>query len=480
MAISLFAQKVAATIERHGLLRGGELVLAAVSGGPDSMALLHALVELRERFGVGLHVITLDHGLRGEESRQDALFVQKHANSLGLGISVATADVPAVRQQRGGSIEMAARRARYGFYEALATQLHAHKVALGHTADDQAETILLRLLRGGELDALRGMPIARPVAPLSNATIIRPLLEVTRAEVLGYLAERNVPWRSDPSNADPTFLRNWVRHELLPLLEDRGEGIRSALVGAAGHTRTLCELIGRQAEALVAAEPGAARLDPARLAAAPRLVRREAIRRACAAAGGQGGLTRRALDAAEELLEAASGHRVALAGGLAAERVYDAILIHPLPGAPPRVALSLGVPGRVEVPQLGLWLEATPLSEPPPLRHHASRVTRHASGTSAPSRWEETVDLDAIGECLEVRTRRPGDRFVPLGQEGATKLKDFLIGQHIPRAERDRTLLVVGKCGIAWVVGLRLDARARLTPATRRCARLAAGPLHPC
>jgi len=462
MPDTAFSEKVAATIERHGLLGEGDLVVVAVSGGPDSMALLQAIFELRARFGVELWVASLNHKLRGEASADDADFVADHAKELGLSNTFGVTDVRAERRLHGGSLEMAARRARYEFLEAVATEWSASKVALGHTADDQVETILLRLLRGGELAALRGMPIARPLSPTSNATLIRPLLDVTRAEVLGYLAARGIPWRSDTTNADCAFLRNWVRHELLPLLEARDPSVRAALLGAVTHARSLSDLVAAQAGGLVTAGEGGACLDPARLADEPRLVRREAIRRAYAAAGGTGDLTRRALDAAEWLVAPPAGRSASLAGGLVAERTYEAMVFRARRPPAPRVSLTLDVPGRVEIPEVGLWLEAT----------CAERQRPDESNS-----WEELVDMDVVGGHFEVRTRLPGDRFVPLGLGKATKLKNFLINQRVPRAARDRLLLVTCPIGIVWAVGLRLDDRAKVTPATRRLARLRAGPL---
>ena len=477
MADTAFPEKVAATIECHELLRTGDVVAIAVSGGPDSMALLHALFELREHFGVLLRVASLNHMLRGHASADDALFAVEHARSLGLPSKLGDADARAERVRRGGSLEMAARRARYDFLEGVAAEWSASKVALGHTADDQVETILLRLLRGGELAALRGMPIARPLSPTSNATLIRPLLDVTRAEVLDFLASRRIPWRADATNADRSFLRNWVRHELLTALEARGgAALRATLLRAAEHARTLLDLAGAQASQLLTVGTGGARLDSACLAAAPRLVRREAIRRGYAAAGGRGDLTRRALDATERLIESRAGRSAWLAGGFVAERCYGALLLRPRAAPAPKVSLPLAIPGRIEVPQLGFWLDATPVDCQLPSAD-CRLPTADCLRAAKENPWEEVVDLDVVGDSLEVRTRRPGDRFVPLGLGAATKLKDFLIGQRVPRAERDRLLLVVGREGIAWAVGLRLDERAKVTPATRRAARLRAGPL---
>ena len=458
-----FVSAVEATIRRQGLLCAGDRVVVAVSGGPDSMALLTALVELRERLGLWLTAAHLDHGLR-DAAGGDARFVATQAAALGMAATIARADVAAER--RGGeSVEAAARRVRYAFLARVADEAEAGKVAVGHTADDQVETILEGLLRGGELGALCGMPVARPLAPSSRATVIRPLLDVRRQEVLAFLAERGVAFRTDESNADPAFERNAVRHELLPVLRERlGQGFDKVLLELAERARELSAVVAREAAALVGAEDGAARLDAARLAAAPRVIRREAIRRACTAVEGPGEVRRRAIDGAERLLTGRSGREADLGRGLVARRSYGELVVTRRAAEPPQASASLDVPGRVELPEVGLWVSAEALSAAPGEVRNCDR-------------WQEVVDLDRVGERLIVRTRRPGDRFEPLGVAGSKKLKDLLIDARVPRAERERTLVVEGRGGIVWVVGLRLAERAKVTPDTRRFARLRAGPL---
>ncbi|MBM4032965.1 MAG: tRNA lysidine(34) synthetase TilS [Planctomycetes bacterium] len=464
MTTPAFPERVLATIERHRLFSRGDRVVVAVSGGPDSMALLDALVELREHLGLSLWVAHLNHMLRGKAAAEDADFVCGHAQAFGLPYTYGTADVALERRDRGGSLEAAARRERYEFLELVAATADAQKAALGHTADDQVETVLLRLMRGGELDALRGMPVSRPLSPTSAARVVRPLLHVTRAEAIEHLTARGIGWRTDATNTDRTFLRNWLRHELLPALEARCPGARHAILSAVEAAGKLGGIVAAQAAQLVAAGQGSARLDAPRLGEFPGLVRRAALRLAYARAGGRAAISSRALDAVERLLEGGSGRELALAGGLRAERSYEWLLLRPprRPPLDPAFSVPLTIPGRVEVAAAGLWLEAS----------------LGADATEKPSadRWEELADLDAVGEELEVRSRRPGDCFVPLGGP-PTSLKRFLINQRVPRAERERLLLVTSRGQIAWVVGLRLDDRAKLTTNTRRVARLRAGPL---
>lgn len=460
---STFVNAVRRTVREHGLLRQGEHVLVAVSGGPDSMALLTALVALAEPLRLGLAVAHLDHGLRGDAAREDAAFVASHAASLGLPAHTWAVDVAAERR-RGESIEAAARRLRYGFLERTADAIGATAVAVGHTADDQVETILEGLLRGGELGALAGMPVSRPLRLGSPVRVVRPLLEVARTAALGFLAEQGVPCRLDASNADTAFERNVVRHELLPALEARaGAGLRTTLLELAGPARELAAAVDGEATRTVAAAEGAAVLDVEHLRHAPSLVRRAALRRACVALAGPGEVRRRALDAAESLLEGASGREADLGRGIVARRSYDELRLSVRTEGAPEAHEPLSVPGRVELARLGLWVEAERLAERP--------------DSLRKDRWEEVVDLDQAGEHLILRTRRPGDRFVPLGAPGSKKLKEFLIDERVPRAERGSTLVVEGEAGIVWVVGHRLDDRAKVTPHTRRFARLRAGTL---
>jgi tRNA(Ile)-lysidine synthase len=467
MAESLtpLASKALATSRQHGLLGPGDRVVAAVSGGPDSMALLDVLVELRAELDLWLCVAHLNHGLRASAAA-DADFVAGHAAELGLPVRLGVRDVAAERRRFGGSLEMAARRARYAFLTEVAAEAGATTIATGHTADDQVETVLQRLLRGGELGALAGMPVARPLAPGAAVRVVRPLLDATRADVLAHLARRGLAYCVDETNADPAFQRNAVRHELLPLLEARcGSGLRARLLALAQEARELTGLVDALADGLVNKDEDGVRLAVARVERAPRLVRRAAVRRAFARAGGRGPLPRGALDAVEGLLVGGSGREVRLPDGLTACRVYGDVVLRP--AAAERTGATAGrqllaVPGRVEARDAGLWVEAEVLAGRP-------------ACLTAGGGWEEVVDLDEAGEPLVVRGRAAGDWFVPFGLGARKKLKDFLMDARVPRAERGRALVVEGPRGIVWIVGHRLDDRARVRPGSRRLARLRAG-----
>jgi tRNA(Ile)-lysidine synthase len=223
------------TLRRHAMLAGGETVLVAVSGGADSVALLHFLVELAPAWRLQLHVLHVDHQLR-PDSPADADFVRVFGARLGVPVDVVT-----VMVDPRGSVEAGAREARYAALEAAAARLGAHRIAVGHTADDQAETVLMRLLEGAGVRGLAGIPPVR-------GRIIRPLIDMHRAALETALGAAGVSWVEDPTNRDPKFLRNRIRHELLPLLADSyNPGIAAALTRVSALARDTVTALDRAA-----------------------------------------------------------------------------------------------------------------------------------------------------------------------------------------------------------------------------------------
>src|SRR5262245_17377924 len=249
---------VLATIAARDLFAPGDRVIVAVSGGPDSMALLHALWELRDRLRLTLEVAAVDHGLRAD-ARPESEPVRERAAALELPFSAVTVDVAAARKgRRGASLQDAARDARLGALAALARAHGANRVALGHQADDQAETVLYRIVRGTGVAGLRGIPYRRDV-------FIRPLLDVTRAQILRYLRRRSIPFVEDPSNADPRFARARIRNQIIPALAQENPRIAEALRALASAARGRAG--ARVAPAAVSSLSRRAAVSVARLAA---------------------------------------------------------------------------------------------------------------------------------------------------------------------------------------------------------------------
>lgn len=221
--------------KRHALLPAGGRVLAAVSGGPDSVCLAHWLSVQARRKRLTVKLVHIHHGLRGRESDRDAAFVLKLGLSLGLPVAVLHADVKGLARARGMGLEEAGRKERYRLLATHARRGRFCAVATGHQLDDQAETVLLHLLRGTSLEGLGGMSPSRPLAP--GVALIRPLLPLTRREVRDYLGVHGLPFRQDRSNQDPKFTRNWVRSRVLPLLEKRAPGVKERLAAIAEKVR---------------------------------------------------------------------------------------------------------------------------------------------------------------------------------------------------------------------------------------------------
>lgn len=472
-------QKVAHAIEQNALWAPGETVVVAVSGGADSLCLLLALHATQAHQGGRLHVAHLDHGFRGAAAAAEAARVAEIAHALGLPVTLGRADTPAQPAREHLAAEETARLARYRFLVDVAAAEGAAAIALGHTADDQAETVLMHILRGAGLEGLRGM---RPTASLAPwmaqgldlprpPRLVRPLLGLTRAETEGYCAARGLAPAQDAWNQDPRFLRVRMRREVLPLLETINPRAREALLRlaelAAWQDEDLAAMLEARWPALARPAGPAVRLELTAWRELPWTLRLHALRRAVREVRGHlEDLGWEAVVAAARLDQLAVGGEAALVGDLVARREYEAIAVgrrSDLAGAAPWPELRaervpLEIPGRTALPG-GHAVLAEVLPQDP-------------AGWRAAGPGEAWLDADVCGSRLWMRTRRPGDRFQPLGMAGQKKLHDFFVDEKVPRAERDRVPLVISPRGLIWVVGYRLDERFRVRPETRRVLHL--------
>lgn len=434
--------KIKRTIARYNLLQKGDKVIVGVSGGPDSLTLLHALVALQNEYNLSLFVAHLNHMFRGEAAAADAEFVRKLADRLGLMSFIAAIDVPKLAAA-GLSSEEAGRKARYEFFERIAQKTAANKIAVGQNLDDQAETVFLRLLRGAGAEGLAG------VIPFREDRVIRPLLEVSRREIEAYCAAAALEPRIDATNLQPIYLRNRIRLQLIPLLErEYNPNIRRLLAQTAALLRDendyLTCLTRRKLQDYAAMRAGKTVLPAARLTgehpAMQRRLVRECIRQVC---GSLRGFTFQHIGAVLDLAAgAASGKRIHLPQGLQVEKEYgDLIFAAAQMDTPdvPRRSWPLQIPGSTVIPELGYSFEAT--------------YTRVA----AADRWQVHFDSDKLRLPLSVRTRRAGDRInLPAGN-GTKKIKDVFIEQKVPRRLRNTVPLVTDAADtIIWVVGCRL------------------------
>jgi tRNA(Ile)-lysidine synthase len=453
--------RVLRTVRRHGLIAFRERVIVALSGGPDSVALVHILRELERRGELVLAgTAHLNHQLRGAAADEDEQFCRDMSAALGLPLEVERADVRALAIREGRSVEAAARVARYAFLERAADRLRAGVIAVGHSRDDQAETFLLRLIRGA---GPRGLAAILPRA----GRVVRPLLDIPRAELRQYAAEHAIEYRDDATNADVGIPRNRVRHALIPYLErEFSPGIvdvlaRSAAIARDDEDRLQGEAIDLAASVVLGNRAGARVEVKALTSMHPALAARVA-RIALAHLAAERFVGFDHIDAFLEFARTGNrGAALSLPGQHVVHRgdwlELRAARDRRLPrrsreaaeaGTPYRFPLS--IPGEVTLSQSGWAISAEQLDAPP------------AGGTQARG---ETVAVSAVTLPLFVRNRRPGDRFRPLGMGGAgKKLQDFLVDRKVRRDLRDALPLVVdGADRIVWIVGQSVGEDFRVT-----------------
>jgi tRNA(Ile)-lysidine synthase len=457
-------QKAQQTIDWHRMLAEGETVILAVSGGVDSMVLFSLFLRLRARYRASLHVAHLDHGLRGTESAYAAVFVRRQCEAFQVPVTLTRVEGNALWERQGGSLEAAARDLRYRFLERVADEQGATRIALGHHRDDQAETILMNLLRGSGARGLGGIPPVR-------GRIIRPLIECSREEIERYARSQGISYVEDSSNRTLSYLRNRIRLELLPELAKRyNPRVADALASAASifeaEDGLLSAMTEEQLPAVVESRSSQeVVLSVSRMAALPAALRRRVIRHSAhLLRGDRPGLSFHQTLAIERLL-LAEGERgeVHAAGGIRAARAGDRMILstreHEARGR--GEPFRLAVPCRTTIPEFSLSFQADILDD--------RTVDRRAGGP-----WTALLDADRAGRELLVRGWEPGDRFIPLGMTGQKKLQDFFVDAKVPRHQRCRVPLVVSGGEIAWVVGFRVDERFKVTDSTRRILRMRA------
>jgi len=441
--------RVRSYIAQHNLIAPGDTVVAAVSGGADSLCLLHILKALTPTLGYRLHVAHVDHALRNS-SAADAVFVTSLAAEWGLPWTMERRDIGALARLGGVSIETAARAARYEVLRAAARAVGAAGIATGHTRDDQAETLLLHLARGSGLNGLAGM---RP----RRGDVIRPLLEIDRAETVAYCAAVGLDPRDDESNLSPAHARNRLRHDVLPRLADVQPGAGRNIARAArllADDLTLIERLARRAlaRAVLRQDPARVTFSAARWAEIDPELRPHALRLL--------------------LSDLQGGH----ADGFD-ERAYASMLRALEPGGSPALTLPKGLVVTRQGDKVVLGRPITPLAPLGTYTLDVSDAVRTEAGVVraelavAPTRWSSVpsnvayLHPNVAGTRLVVRAWRPGDRMRPLGMEGTRKVQDIFTDRKAPRHARARTPIVEGPRGIAWVAGLCTGEAYRAEPA---------------
>ncbi|MBI4743825.1 MAG: tRNA lysidine(34) synthetase TilS [Actinobacteria bacterium] len=444
-------EKVLLTIEKYNMLKSNDKVLVAVSGGPDSLTLLHLLLQIKPEYNLDLHIFHLDHMMRGEHSRKDAAFVKDTANRFQIASTILSFDVPSFIKKKHFSKQEGARKIRYQLLEEVADKTGSDKIALGHTLDDQVETVLMRLIRGSGLEGLKGIPPVRD-------KYIRPLIEITRKEVEEYCVQNNIVPVIDSSNFSMEYLRNRLRNDLIPYIAENYNPDFKNVVSDTAKILTddyyvLQEIVLDRLNQIANFDENVVRIkledfDMLSLSM-KRNVLRESIRFI------KGDLDSIEFKHLEMIVQSVDNSNMSLdlPCNLNIYREYKDIVIAKKESAkiqPEKIILI--IPGITKFSHLGIEVIAS--------------LKKINEIKSFNEKTKAYLDADTLGFPLVARMRYDGDRFIPLGSGGTKKLQDFLVDEKIPKRKRDKIVIVESNQCVVWVGGLRIDDRFKITDKT--------------
>ena len=441
-------EDVLKTVENYRMLAPGDAVLIGLSGGPDSVCLLEVLDRLRPRYGLALHAVYIDHGLRPGDTPREIEFAKTLAESHGMDFYAESVNVAQYAKRERMGVQEAARVLRYETLETLADRLGAGKIALGHNADDQIETFFMRLLRGSGAGGLSGIP---PVRKTKGKTIIRPLIETTRTRIEEFLRETGAAFVTDPSNLKRDYTRNRIRHDLVPVLKGFNPRFGEAVLRT---TRLLAEednyfesivlkglmpLFRRKTDEEI-------ELFMVPLESMNTVLLRRTLRKALGLVKNLRGLDFKHIEEVMGLIKKGRpGDRLCLPGGIRAVKKYSTFLITSKKAGPFALEpLTLDCPGSLQIAGADAVITAEVRENDP-----------------GPAGGRRTAVLDAgkTGLKLTVRSKKEADFFYPSGFGHRKKLQDFLVDEKVPRDERDIIPIVASGDDIVWVAGMRADDR---------------------
>lgn len=458
MSIPGFVDKVVATAKKHLMFSGGEKVLIGLSGGPDSVCLLHVLDSIKNVFELDLAAVYVDHGLRPAETGDEIAFCKELCAKLDIPFAAKSVDVKSYAKEQKMNKQEAARELRYKIFFEAYYEMKAHKIALGHTADDQAETLLMRLFRGSGPTGLAGIPPVRK-------NIIRPLIETERKDIERFLEDRKIGFIIDSSNEKKDYLRNKIRLSLFPMLREFNPDITETLSRTAAIlrdeeryfevivTKTLMKLITRKTDSRL-------ELFLSPIEAMDRVILRRVLRRAVEETKGLRGISFIHIEDIIGLIKnGKAGDRLYLPGGIRVIKKYSTFL---LTSEPPVTLDSypLTIPGETILKEAGILINASIVEYP-----GEARVAGILADLAL-------FDADKLVFPLVARPREDGDFFYPLGFGKRKKIQDFFVDEKVPRDERDRVPLITSMDDVIWVLGYRADDRFKVTEGTARVLKL--------
>jgi tRNA(Ile)-lysidine synthase len=452
-------KKVKQTIEKYNLLDKGDGVVVALSGGPDSTALLVILTQIAEEIGFNLIAAHINHGLRGEESNEDEKYSRELSEKMGVAFVAHKIDKTGVA--KGVSPEDYYRRQRYSFLNKVAQEQRAKKIALGHNLQDQAETVLLNLLRGSGLEGLKG------ILPMRDGKFIRPLIEVSRREIISFLNAAGIQYRQDSSNESKQYLRNKIRGELIPYIKEKfNPKIEENLAQTAEILRNEDEFIRQYVlEAIdspyIQRKKNLISLNITYINKLPQAIRLRSFKALLESLNPEkNGFSFIHIKSLENLAQRkVSGKRISLPADIAARREYDNLILERKKASPKHkeYEYTMKIPGSINIQA----------------RNRTIRLqTTNRDYIDWGSENKVYMDLEKISLPLILRNRRDGDWFQPLGMKGRKKIKTFFIDRKIPRNERDEIMLIADQISVVWIEKMHLNDRVKITKETKNVLEL--------
>ena len=467
----MLEEKALNTIKSLNMISFNDKILVGVSGGPDSISLLRFLLSLKKEFNLSVYVAHLNHKLRGKDSDEDAEFVIKIANKLKLSYKIEDCDINEYSKKYSLSIEEAARESRYRFYSRTAKIFNANKISLGHNADDQAETVLMRIIRGCGVEGLMGIPPVR-------GSIIRPLIECTREEIKEYCRKNNFKYRIDLTNRTPIYFRNKIRLKLLPILsEEYNENIKGNLLKLRNIISEVSEYLQKETEEAFCKVTNKENtekviIDLGKLNLLSLAIKRRIIRKSIKVIKGNlYDIHFKHIHQIMELINCQSGEkRLELPDRIIIKKRYDHLIVFKEKQIVENKKIitsdweyGLSTPGKEKIKSLRITIETKVmnLSEVKPLEFSKKNKSY--------SEFTELIDFDKVKFPIKIRNKRHGDRFFPLKMNGSKKVKKYFIDKKIPKGQRNLIpLLVDDEEKIICVLGLRLDNRVKIEKTTEK------------
>lgn len=451
---------IMSTIKKYNLLSQNDRVVVGVSGGPDSVALLHFLYAIRDKYDLSIHAAHINHMLRGKESDGDTQYVQDLCTRLGIPCSVIYANITSLSKDEGISLEEAGRKARYDFFIDTANKINATKIALAHNMNDQAETVLMRIMRGTGLDGLCG------IKPIRDGLYIRPLIHTQRSDIERYCEINNLMPRIDSTNLKPLYTRNKIRLELIPYIKGNyNSNIEYTLSSMAeilsidndfinGYANNIFQNIAAYKEYEIS-------LNIQAIMSLHDSIKKRILRKAVEKMKGNlTGIENKHIELMLNIMDRGlTGSAVELPGNLTAKVSYNnLIIVKSVDELAQKFCCDLIIPGVIHIPLIQGSMK--------------SEIFNSDIDYLSSNRFVKYFDYDKIKGSLTIRSRMEGDYIIPLGMKGRKKIKELFIDSKIPRSERDKIPLVSFENEIIWVVGYNISDNYKIDKSTINILKL--------